>query len=299
MKQILLGILVSLFYMSSNLSGNSSSYYAGDGGSVFPIENKNIQMKKEIVKIKTSSIGNDIWEAECIYFFYNKIDSEQVVTMGYPNWLDFKGSFEYSENKDIFYSYFSSDSIAHQKILNDNKRNLSEYSKIYYKGYTEGKLPYIKNLWKIRDIKVIINEKIITTKHMPIKEIGKVEKEYLEKFHATKKELEILGAFIWEVKFKPKESIIVNVKFNFEGLSGLNKDDMHCQEVTYLLKTGKLWADKIEVADIFWDVSNSDIAEINKITPKNYKEKNKVLHWHFENFEPEEDISLFIKYGDY
>ncbi len=93
------------------------------------------------------------------------------------------------------------------------------------------------------------------------------------------------------MKFKPKETKIVNVTFSFGGLNDIGG----YQEVSYILKTGALWADEIGEADIYWNYKDREV-DVNRIFPSKFKIDNKVIHWHFENFEPNDDISIFVTY---
>jgi len=75
--ELLLGIIL-IFSFTANVLANSSSYYEGDGSTIFPIENKNIVLKKEIVRIKPDSKGKSQimateaklrWLATCEFIF--------------------------------------------------------------------------------------------------------------------------------------------------------------------------------------------------------------------------------------
>ena len=290
--------LLVLIFLISNAFANSSSYYDSDGATVFPIENKNIVIKKEIVKISPKPETNTKWLAKCEFTFYNKSDSEELVTMGYPDWLnnnfwrDYIFTDSLNKKKEATISkYIDSDKEA-KKLLYPNNDNYFDdwgYAKAYLKGYKEGKLPYVKEAWLIDDLKIIVDEKEVKTTHKSIEIKIKVEKKFEKEFAI--KPSEPLGAFVWKVNFKPKETKTVKVTFSFAGLT----DYGGYQEVSYLLRTGALWADKIGEADIYWDLKGRGQPD-DDIHPKNYRIENNVIHWHFEDFEPNEDISILVGY---
>ena len=101
------------------------------------------------------------------------------------------------------------------------------------------------------------------------------------------------GAHTWRIRFKPRETKKVEVTFSFGGLNTFGGP----QELSYLLKTGSLWADKIGEADIYWNFNGRRV-DVSRISPAGYKIKNDVIHWHFEDFEPNADITIFAAHGE-
>lgn len=97
------------------------------------------------------------------------------------------------------------------------------------------------------------------------------------------------AAYIWKLPFNPRETRTIKVTFSFESLT----DAGGYQESTYLLRTGALWADKIGEADIYWDIRGRKI-DLKKVFPKGFEYKDNVLHWKFKDFEPSEDISIYM-----
>lgn len=64
---------------------------------------------------------------------------------------------------------------------------------------------------------------------------------------------------------------------------------------SYIMKTGANWKGKIGRADVYMYMGRS-LYEVTQIEPKNYVIKDKTIEWHFENFEPKEDISINCNY---
>jgi hypothetical protein len=275
LKAILLtGISVIL---SSSVLADSSSYYDKDGATVFPIENKSIVMKEEIVKIEPTTSDYRTWRAICEFNFFNKSTLEESVTMGYPDWLNRR--FELEKNK-AFWNYFNTLPAEFKKRYDAKQGGMFAvgygYDEVYIKGYKEGKLPYISNAWNLHDLKVIIDGEKPKTTHKAI---------------IDKRSLPGDGAYIWKVIFKPHETKTVRVSFSFRGFT----DEGDYQKVSYVLRTGALWADNIGVADIYWNIKGRDI-DLKQVIPHGYKIENNIIHWHFEDFEPKEDI--FISRGE-
>ena len=282
MKKVFAFLLVFIFLIS-NAFANSSSYYDGDGATIFPIENKSIVMKKEIVKIKPKPKTSG-WLAECEFVFYNKGESEEMVTMGYPDWLN---TLYIPGNNGAFWKYFDSLPLTIKKNYEETGFDAGYgYIEIYFEGYKDGKLPYINSAWNLHDLKVTIDGNKQQTKHKPIDVKIKIKKRYKMYFSANAAPPS--AAFAWKVNFKPKETKTVKVSFSFGGLS----DAEGYAEASYLLQTGALWADTIGEADIYWDIKGQDI-DMKRTFPLGYEFKNNIIHWHFENFEPTDDISIF------
>lgn len=293
-KQISHTVLLTMIFciVAGSSSANSSSYYDGDGVTIIPIENKNIVMKSEIVKIRPDlrNKSTNRWLAECEFTFYNKSDSEESVTMGYPDWLEYYfNPGDLNAIQQNLYSRYSATYKGREQLC--EKDPIFCESTIYFQGYKNGKLPYFKKAWKVHDLVVIIDRSKLKTVHKPINTNIKAVKKREKSF--AKGPEESIGAFIWQVQFGPTETKVVKVMFSFGGLSELST----YQELSYLLKTGALWADNIEQADIYWDLYGREL-KVEDIRPKGYKLNNKVIHWHFENFKPSEDIGIFVTYYD-
>lgn len=256
----------------STVFANSSSYYDKDGATVYPLETNSIVMQKEIVKIKPSKDG---WSATCEFTFYNKSDANEPVTMGYPDWL--KANFD-ARGIDPFWKYFST---LPAKTRKDYEEQLFAvgygYDQVYIKGYREGKLQYISKAWNLHDLAVTVNGEKETMKHKAV---------------VDAKSLPGDGAFIWKVVFAPHETKHVKVSFSFGGFTEVGG----YQKAIYILRTGTLWADKIGVADIYWDIKGQDV-NVKQIVPQDFKIEGNTIHWHFENFEPTEDVVIYE--GDY
>jgi hypothetical protein len=264
---VLAGVFVAF---STCVFANSSSYYDKDGATVFPIENKSIVMQKELVRIEPA-IGDDrTWRAVCEFIFYNKSDSEESVTMGYPDWLN--ASFNPEEDK-AFWNYFDTLPPKEKKKYKENIFVVGYgYDEVYIRGYKEGEIPYVRKAWNLHDLKVTFDGAMPRTTHKAIVE---------------KKSLPGDGAYIWKVIFKPHETKTITVSFSFSG----DNEVEGYQRATYIMRTGALWADKISVADIYWNVAGRKI-NLRQVVPHGYKIENNIIHWHFEDFKPKGDIVI-------
>lgn len=282
----ILSIILMLAAFSGTAGANSSSYYDGDGTTIFPIANNFIAMKSEVVRIKPDTKNNGRWLADCEFNFHNKSDLEHLVTMGYPDWLDNYFDQRSLKEKDMYkYLDFKNSDDKNYKILDDDP--IWGQSKVYLKGYRKGLLPYFKVAWKVHDLKVQIDGKSVKYSHKPIDSKIKVTKRFTKEFANGADDP--AGAFIWKVQFKPNELKTVKVSFSF---SGLNEAD-GIQEVSYIMKTGALWADVIESADIYWSLKGQKI-KTKDIYPKGYSIEDNIIHWHFDNYKPDKDISIFL-----
>lgn len=261
--------------LPSQVFANSSSYYDKDGATVYPLETNSIVMQKEIVKIRPSRDG---WSATCIFTFFNKSDAPESVTMGYPDWL--KADFKPDSAKSYgpFWGFF-------QTLPEKDRTGYEEsafgagyaYSDIYFDGYKQGKIPYIEDAWNLHDLVVNIDGKKIKTQHKAV---------------VDAKSLPGDGAFIWKVAFAPHETKQVKVSFSF---SGFHEAEGY-QKAIYILRTGALWADKIVMADIYWDIKGQKV-NLKQIVPQDFKMEGATIHWHFEGLKPTEDIVIYE--GDY
>ncbi len=288
-------ILAATFLLiNSTAFTNSSSYYDKDGSSVIPIENKNIRMEKEVVKIRADHDNNNeqngygIWLADCVFIFVNTSEIEETVTMGYPDWLNDR--YEPDKYDTSYWNYF--DSLPEKPNRNDIGFILgSEYSRIYFAGYRQGKVAYRDSAWKLHDLKVLVNNRQVKVVHKPINiqiQVSESKGRYVRQPEPP------VGTYIWKMRFKPKEVIKVQVTFSFSGLTDVGG----YQQVAYLLRTGALWADTIGTADIYWNATGRSV-RLAPGTPPVLNIENNVLHWHFENIEPSADIILWADLTDY
>jgi hypothetical protein len=279
-----------IFPFATRVLANSSSYYTADGFTIYPIQNMHIVLQREVVKIEPhpSSTHKLKWFASCHFTFYNKRDGNELVTMGYPDWLQtrFAPDCEMNEFGGKYNEFLKSDK-ANAQILEKNP--IFGHALVYLRGYRLGKLPYYSRAWRVSDLEVLVDSQQVRTRHKPIGLKIKAAKAFRDSFAVGPEEPK--GAFIWKLPFKAYETKTVRVTFSFSGLCDIENQ----QEVTYLLRTGALWADSIEAADIYWDLKGRRANE-KSIHPKTYTREGDVLHWHFENFEPREDIGLYISY---
>ncbi len=344
-KKIVIFFTVAILLFAAVASfADTDEYYEGDGVTVFPLQSTDIVMKKEVVRIRPE------WRADCEFVFYNKSDKTENILMGYPDWLNDgftvivtdnplfytdpnTGSTSVSEYRTLYnkltagqkkssldpaqYGLYASFFNSLPQKKQDKFREMTvtghglEY--IYFAGYQQGKLPYWPQAWNLHDLSVIIDGKKYQTEHRPLGIKIKV-----------KRNGDIVpppqGAYVWRASFKPHETKMVRVRFSFEGDRSPGYEDL-----SYILKTGALWADKIGVADIYWDLNvhshDSDgdnlvkvssprvhaidglaikwgseyYMYLNKVSPAGYVIKNNVIHWHFENLKPTEDINVVFE----
>ena len=263
---------------------NNSSNYDKDGATVIPIESKSIRMEKETVMIKADHDEDGKWLADCEFVFVNTSDLEEPVTMGYPDWLN--SSYDPKKNKQ-FWDYFNSLPEKTRKYYEDGDSRVGHgYGDVYFEGYKKGILHYLNTAWNLRDLEVFVNGKRIKTVHKPIEIKLKVPAADRKKFSQVP--YPPVGAHIWTLRFKPNEKMTVRITFSFSGLS----DIAGYQQVAYLLQTGALWADTIGTADIFWNTAGRRTS-IAPGSPPLQSTENDVMHWHFENYKPTEDIVLY------
>ena len=269
-----------------NSFADTSDYYDMDASSVIPLKTNSIVMEREIVRIKP--ILNKIpatWHVSAEFIFHNKSDKEEAVTMGYPDWINWQ--YDPRQNKE-FWAFFKTLPLKVQET--DNLPFDGWVKDVYFEGYEKGKLPYIKDAWNLHDLTVKINGGTITNFLHKAIDLKTIKKDFL--LSTLERGNTPEGAFVWKTKFGPQETKTVDITFGFTGLV-----DMGYQKSVYLLTTGALWADKIGVGDIYWEIGHLDDApNVNfKATgPGGYKleDGGKVLHWHFENLKPKEDIVL-------
>lgn len=80
-----------------------------------------------------------------------------------------------------------------------------------------------------------------------------------------------------------------SVRVNRYGLSELTD-----RYFRYILKTGAFWEGKIKKANVTVYLRGVPFDQITRIYPAGYKVKNNIITWEFKNFEPIEDIEIFI-----
>jgi hypothetical protein len=291
----LLGVMVIFSILSPfapQVLSDVSSYYGGDGFTVYPVESKNIVLKEEVVRIRPDLGRKTSWLADCEFIFYSKSDSPETVTMGYPDWLDTSFNPDYvhldKKAKELFKRYKASDPKT--KTI-EGKYGPGADIEIYFRGYQRAKLPYLQDAWVLRDLAVKVDSLKVSPSHRPTGLPLKAKKKYSKEFAFDARKPQ--AAYIWRVEFNPGETKIVKVSFNFSGLTELT----WYQEVSYLLTSGALWADSIGVANIYWSLEGRKL-KLKSIYPSGYAKDGNVIHWCFENFEPREDIGLFISYED-
>jgi hypothetical protein len=105
------------------------------------------------------------------------------------------------------------------------------------------------------------------------------------------------GMHSWKVFDVPFEStgkpeVLQNeykVKVNSYGLNVLTD-----RYFRYILKTGAHWKGKIKKANVTVYLKGIPFDQITSISPAGYKVNETVITWEFKNFEPTQDIEIFI-----
>jgi hypothetical protein len=176
----------------------------------------------------------------------------------------------------VFWKYFNA-LPAEIKKAQDGLFELGYgYEEAYFKGYREGKLPYIGEAWNLHDLAVTVGGEKVKSKHKAVVDTG----------------LPGAGAYIWKVSFAPHETKQVKVTYSFNGFSEIQG----YQKAIYILRTGSLWADTIGMADIYWDIKGRDV-KTKQIVPQDFTVEGSVIHWHFEALKPTEDVVIYA--GEY
>jgi hypothetical protein len=105
-------------------------------------------------------------------------------------------------------------------------------------------------------------------------------------------------AHFW-VTFPPDQDVVVKITYIVPGYGyqgdGLFGEGFGNVEYMYILKTGEGWMDTIGKADIVarlpYDVDPLNFAECS---PDDCSNSGREISWHFEDFEPDEDIDIRI-----
>jgi archaellum component FlaG (FlaF/FlaG flagellin family) len=95
----------------------------------------------------------------------------------------------------------------------------------------------------------------------------------------------------FHVIFPPGEQVVIQIQYK---VSGYQKETRHII-YKYILQTGQGWYDTIGSADIVvtfpYDLNEQNTVNIS---PDNYSFSENTINWHFENFEPEENIQFEV-----
>lgn len=96
-------------------------------------------------------------------------------------------------------------------------------------------------------------------------------------------------AFLWPVKLPHNQPIHLHNTYDF-GTSG----EFDSNFVSYILKTGALWAGKMDKAEITIDLDENVPGYLLDVKPAGYTYQKGVIHWLFTDFKPTEDIFVVI-----
>jgi len=97
--------------------------------------------------------------------------------------------------------------------------------------------------------------------------------------------------YTFKVTFAPNETKLIKNTY----YSNLVLYSTMGTSFNYILKSGSSWAGKIGKADIIFKITSpQQIYEVRYIRPKDkeFKVENNQISWHFEDFEPDFDISI-------
>ena len=101
-------------------------------------------------------------------------------------------------------------------------------------------------------------------------------------------------AFTWKARFPTGKLVVVKHTYNFYAGGDSGGDTGELVVIDYILKTGALWAGKMD-----WAVFDMDLGElVNRynlmIEPPGFDYGNGKLHWKFKNFKPTQDIRVVV-----
>jgi tetratricopeptide (TPR) repeat protein len=97
----------------------------------------------------------------------------------------------------------------------------------------------------------------------------------------------------FEVSFPPEQDVFVTVTYSMEGYRYISTAGR--TNFKYVITTGAGWKDEIGKADIVARLPyEANHLNVNECFPKEFAISGREVSWHFEEFEPLENISLFI-----
>lgn len=225
MKLKLIYWVLFIFFFFSSIASADDSEFRGEGETVWPIENKEIEMEAETVMVKP---GEKDWDATCIFVLRNTGEKTKL-QVGFPDMVD--------ESRDL-----------------DLEKGT------------------------IRNFKCYIDGKEVRVEHKTgIKNALNPERGYP-------------FAYVWKMFFKKGQTRVIRNTYTFGGFHNTSGDEI----LIYVMKTGALWKDKIQEADIIFDLGQHDPEFASSIKPSGYLTVGHKLHWVFKNFEPKDDIEISL-----
>lgn len=225
MKLKLIYSVLFFFFFCSSIASADDSEFGGEGETVWPVENKEIAMVAETIRVQPRE---EWWDVQCIFVLKNTGERKDV-QVGFPDQTGWEPGAE------------------------------------------------LKN-GTIRNFRCFVDGKEVTVEH----------KKGIQ--NPLNPELQYPFAYVWKMYFKKGQKRIVKNTYTFGGLHIAGGDEV----LTYVLKTGALWKDKIQEADIIFDLGQHDPGFATSIKPLGYRIEGHKLYWTFKDFEPKEDLEISL-----
>ncbi len=225
MKLKLIYSFLFIFFFCSSIGSADDSEFWGEGETVWPVENNEIEMVAETIRVQP---GENRWDAQCIFVLRNTGEKTEI-QVGFPDQTGWEPEAEPKNGT-------------------------------------------------IRNFRCFVDGREVTVEH----------KKGIQ--NPLNPELQYPFAYVWKVSFKKGQTRIVGNTYTFGGFHRANGDEV----LTYVLKTGALWKDKIREADIIFDLGQHDPEFASSIKPSGYLTVGHKLHWVFKDFEPKNDIEISL-----
>ena len=238
------------------------SAFGGDAANVYPIENTEIQMVKEKVRVFPTTDG--LWKTEATFWFKNLSNKTVDVQMGFPDWQISDVDDNGNEKPHWAILAFIS-KVDDKPIATEHKLLGKDPSKMDYQG---------AYLWRV-SFKPHEEKKLQSSYIFGGFQQSAMFGEALRKSAGAVK-----GGDWWQAS--PETKVAKEM------------EQSPFQKILYILKTGKNWAGQIEEAEITVALpSNQNPLTVSPIPPGYTYENNKIT-WHFKNFKPTQDAVVFI-----
>jgi hypothetical protein len=245
---------------------NDASFY-GDGATVFAVKETRVAMEREAITIRYDREARNHtvqWVATCVFTFRNLTNEQVEVQMGFPDWM-------------------GADDDGGQ--------------------------------WAIRDFQVAVRGKRVRAVHKAVEEASEMPGQV---------KLEYEAAYTWKVRFEPGETVVVENTYRFGGFSsngpfsacvwnekpqrlrsvfwrkarkpknGWDFEDGVCRVVSYIVTTGRTWAQPIGVADIAIELPPGTWPHAIVPLPAATQVDQGWVRWHFESFSPTEELRVVL-----
>jgi hypothetical protein len=262
--------------LSSFALANDASFH-GDGATVYTTKELRVRMAKEniILTYDNKSKSRTRWTANCTFEFENMSDEKVSLTMGFPNWKGFGDEVE-------------------------------------------------PDAYVIKDFTTLVDGNPVASE---LKDISK--KNQIGPWIKGKNLATFDGAYVWPVEIAPKGKVTVKNKFQFGGFSSNGpfdafdhlpptypkikkshtfwsvrkpgKKDIDYANalvgaVAYITTTGQTWSGPIGEATITMDIPErlQEKPHLMVPLPQGYHMSKDKIVWHFTNYKPKEEITLYF-----